>query len=268
MTTVEDLTKTQIILLTLLISFITSIATGIITTSLLAQAPQSVTQTIDRVVEHTIERVAPSATSTGPTQTIHDVTIVSVDDAIQSATATGAQSLVRIKSPIGPGGERAFYALGVIVTKTGVVLSDKRDLIAGGSYTVTLNDGTTLPASLMATSDTASLAIFKIEPDTAHATKGFPSMSVSKNEVRLGQTVVALQGEQKNTVAVGRILSVDADTSHATTDIMPSTETPGGMLLNLSGELVGLKTSNSDLTLPASTYTTLLPIQKLISQAR
>ena len=35
----EHLNKTQIILLTLLVSFVTSIATGIVTVSLLAQAP-------------------------------------------------------------------------------------------------------------------------------------------------------------------------------------------------------------------------------------
>ncbi|MBX4188984.1 serine protease [Candidatus Parcubacteria bacterium] len=264
MVTVEDLTKTQIILLTLLISFITSIATGIITTSLLAQAPQSVTQTIDRVIEHTVEKVVPSATSTN---TVREVTIVGVDEAIQSSTAKGADALVRIHTPIDASGNRQFYALGVVVTKSGFVLSDKRELIAGGSYSITLADGTTLPAALVSTSEIANLTLFKIQADPAHATKGFPTVGVSKIEAKLGQTVIALEGTEKTSVAVGRVLSVDVDTSHATTDVNPAGETFGGMLLNLSGELVGLKTSNDDLTLPPSTYLTIAPIQKLLSQA-
>ena len=43
----DDLNKNQIILLTLLISFVTSIATGIITTSLLQEAPVEVTRNIN-----------------------------------------------------------------------------------------------------------------------------------------------------------------------------------------------------------------------------
>ncbi len=80
MTTMEDLTKTQIVLLTLLVSFITSIATGIITTSLLAEAPQGVTQTIDRVVERTVERV----TTPSGGGTVKEVTVVKEGDAIVS----------------------------------------------------------------------------------------------------------------------------------------------------------------------------------------
>src|SRR3989338_3691505 len=40
---VENLTKQQIVLVTLLVSFVTSLATGIITVSLMEQEPQGVT---------------------------------------------------------------------------------------------------------------------------------------------------------------------------------------------------------------------------------
>jgi uncharacterized membrane-anchored protein YitT (DUF2179 family) len=56
----EDLNKNQIVLLTLLVSFVTSIATGIMTTSLLQVAPVEVTRNINRIVEKTIETVTPA----------------------------------------------------------------------------------------------------------------------------------------------------------------------------------------------------------------
>tara|TARA_B100000745_G_scaffold291264_1_gene230863 strand:- start:9028 stop:9837 length:810 start_codon:yes stop_codon:yes gene_type:complete len=54
---IEQLSKSQLLLLTLLVSFVTSTATGVLTVSLLEETPQTVTQTVNRVVERTIEKV-------------------------------------------------------------------------------------------------------------------------------------------------------------------------------------------------------------------
>src|SRR6185295_1104483 len=62
---IEKLTKSQIVLLTLLVSFVTSIATGIVTVSLMDQAPPAIAQTVNRVIEHTIETVVASSTPRG-----------------------------------------------------------------------------------------------------------------------------------------------------------------------------------------------------------
>jgi hypothetical protein len=58
----QDLNKSQLILLALLISFVTSIASAIATVSLLAQAPAPVTQTINRIVQNTVEKIVPTDT--------------------------------------------------------------------------------------------------------------------------------------------------------------------------------------------------------------
>jgi len=54
---IKELNKTQLILLTLLITFVVSIATGIVTVTLMQQMPKSATQTITNVIQRTIERV-------------------------------------------------------------------------------------------------------------------------------------------------------------------------------------------------------------------
>jgi hypothetical protein len=243
----EDLSKTQIVLLTLLITFITSIATGIITVSLLAQAPQGVTQTVERVVEQTVEQVAPTSPAAGTT--VKETTVVSEDDAIQSSIASALPSVVRISAPAGDGSQ-SFYALGVIVSKSGLIISDQRTVNQNATYTVTLADGTTFPA----VSTTGNMTLFKINADSAHAS-GFAAITLSKTALKLGQAVVAIEGKTTNAVDVGRTLSVDANAGKITTDITPASEIQGGALVNLSGDLVGLKTSNADLTIPASTYT-------------
>ena len=56
---IKDLTKTQLIMLAVLLSFVTSIATGITTVTLMQQAPSSVTVPLTQIVRQTVEKVAP-----------------------------------------------------------------------------------------------------------------------------------------------------------------------------------------------------------------
>ncbi|MFZ2048999.1 MAG: serine protease [Minisyncoccia bacterium] len=275
MTTMEDLTKTQIILLTLLVSFVTSIATGIITASLLAEAPLSVTQTINRVVERTIEKVNPTSTNS----TLKEVTVVKEEDSIMNSINSSTQSLVRIKEPIAVDGTQAFYAIGAIVSKTGLVISDKRGVILGGTYSITLADGSILPAIVAYVSDTERLAVFKIVLDTNHQ-NGLTPISFSSKELQLGQSVIAMEGREKNVVGIGRVTGLNTRTEKNSkgvdvtvpysveTDIDPTNEIQGSLLLNLSGELVGIKTSNDDLIVPARVYTAISPIRQAIEKTK
>lgn len=59
----KELNKSQLILLAILLSFVTSIATGITTVTLMQQAPSSVTVPINRIIRQTVEKIVPVATT-------------------------------------------------------------------------------------------------------------------------------------------------------------------------------------------------------------
>ncbi len=70
---IKDLTKTQLILLAVLLSFVTSIATGITTVTLMQQAPSSLTVPLTQIVRQTVEKVAPNtAIKTAATPALSD----------------------------------------------------------------------------------------------------------------------------------------------------------------------------------------------------
>ena len=124
----EHLTKHQIILLTLLVSFVTSIATGIVTVSLMDQAPTGVTRVVNQIVEHTVEKVIPS-TQGAAVVTTEKTVVVKDDDLAAQSIATVQKSLVRITAA---GGE-FLVARGVLVDNKGTALTDKSALLASGA---------------------------------------------------------------------------------------------------------------------------------------
>jgi hypothetical protein len=91
----EQLTKHQIVLLTLLVSFVTSIATGIVTVSLMGQAPPEVTKVVNQIVEHTVEKVIPSTQGASVASTEKTV-VVKDDDLAAQSIAKVQKSMIRI----------------------------------------------------------------------------------------------------------------------------------------------------------------------------
>lgn len=158
MTTIEDLNKTQLILLTLLVTFVTSIGTGIITASLLAEAPVSVTQTINRVVERTIETVAPAPLP-------KEVTLKNEDRLLLAAVDRAAQNVVRIQEKTENSTTTPVSFLGVIATKDGFVVSALDKVQPGKSYIAVLADDSRLSLTLATTSPQENIAIFKIRSE-------------------------------------------------------------------------------------------------------
>lgn len=246
MSIMEDLNKTQIILLCLLVSFVTSIGTGIISFSLLSEVPQTVTQTINRVVERTIEKVVPAITS-DKTPTKETTVVVKEEDLIIDAIGKISQNIVRIKF----GAEETFYGLGLIVSKDGLIVADKKLFDLNIAYKATLADGSTFSLLPISPKDGSSVVFFniaKIKQDTDTATFASAILSDS-DKLQLGQSVIAIAGVKSLSVATGRISTLEkidekSPLSLIKTDVVIKDNAFGGPILNLSGEVIGLNTAN------------------------
>ena len=88
---VKELNKSQLILLAILLSFITSIATGIVTVTLMQQAPVSVTEPINRVVKQTVEKIV-QVEGTPATNTV----VIKEEDLVVDAIAKNQPAIFTI----------------------------------------------------------------------------------------------------------------------------------------------------------------------------
>lgn len=263
----ENLSKQQIILLTLLVSFVTSIATGIVTVALMNQAPVGVTQTINRVVERTIEKVVPSTTPTKETQTIvKETVVVNKDDQIVSVIEKNSKSIVRIYSRENnysyDGESIKFVGIGVVVSDDNTIITDNNTFVfEGGKYFIKTDDGKNRDLSLLRAVPAEEIAVFKVKVDSKNPITLTKVLLISDDNLKLGQSVVFIGGESKDVVDTGIISGINTkeikkqDTSTSSVkNIISSIETTipskdfisGGLLLNLSGELIGVKTTYPD----------------------
>src|SRR3989344_2302754 len=94
----EHLTKAQIVLLTLFVSFVASMATGIVVVTLMDQAPDPVNQTITNVVERTIEKITPTFVEKPGKQII-----IKDEDLVVAAIEKNTKSTVALKFNKGRG---------------------------------------------------------------------------------------------------------------------------------------------------------------------
>ena len=257
----EELTKTQIILLTLLISFVTSIATGIVTVTLLDQAPPAVTQTINRVVERTVERIVPDKTQGA--SVITKTVVVKENDLITTTIEQNSKNLVRISMRAKGADLNSFAGLGVIVSSDGIVATDSSLLIEGFVYTGKLSDGSIYDLEIVE-EDGGPTALLKIVQEEDENIE-FSSAKISSDlsVLKLGQSVIALGGKNRTNVSLGIVsgliekdIEVPSDTedeetkivtllSFVETNISEQSVLPGSPLIDIFGDIVGISTASS-----------------------
>jgi hypothetical protein len=244
----ESLNKHQIILLALLVAFVASIATGITVVSLLGQSPQPVSQTINRVVEKTIETIVPSQAPSSQEQKTTTV-VVKDEDLTISAIDKNVKSIVRIYAPLADG-TNSFISNGVVVSDAGYVITDKASLTQSGvvgSYSANLADGTKISLEVVSSNEALGLTLMKPKL-SADQKVTFSSVSWADSEkVKLGQTIIALSLDTKKVVSIGNVGSIDTKDNKnisIVADAKITNSVAGAMLFNLNGEVVGMHTSS------------------------
>ena len=249
---IEQLTKSQIVLLTLLVSFVTSIATGIVSVSLLQQAPPSVTQTVNRVVEHTVERVVPKETQVATVITQEKTVTVKASDQIASAVSRARPSVVPVVSIGIDGKVGKVFTRGVAVSDH-YVATDATGVLKNGSYAL-LSGTDTMPLTLVTIDKEHNVALFGASSTTTKLT----AATLGTGAVNLGQTVIALTGTDALKVLDGIASAVDESTMEFETNVSKDTLTPGTAFTNTDGAIIGMYTGDASHIVPASALVTLV----------
>jgi hypothetical protein len=246
----EELSQSQIVLLTLLVSFVTSMATGIVTVSLMSQAPVSVAETVNRVIQKTIHEVAPSVAS-APSAPVVTTVVVHDADQIAGAVAKASSSIVRLYSHDGT----QLLGLGVITKAGGTIATDVSALGALTDVAVVFADGSKSFASFAISSATTGVAYLSIATSTATSTPAWSPITFGTSP-RLGQSVVLISGKSRTMIQSGLVNTLvpasDTAPALAETSISGDNVLYGSPIVDTTGALIGLSTSISRAVSPSA----------------
>ncbi len=240
----EKLTKHQIILLTLLVSFMTSIATGIVTVSLMNQASPQVTRIINQVVQQTVEKVVPvqQGPITGGTVV---KTVVQSDDVVAQSVSAARKGIIRITVK----GSDKLIARGIIINSSGMALTDREALIDSGAsaFDAILFSGQRVPITIP-TGQSSADPILRIAVTVGTSTGFAPAYLADPQKLTLGEGVIRIDGIAADTVSEGVIAMIpSSSSSNSPTEVEASmtSQTPGSVLLSLFGDVIALSTTVS-----------------------
>ncbi len=248
---IEHLTKHQIVLLAFLVGFVTSIATGIVTVSLMNQAPPSVTRTINQIVERTVEKVVPAAAApasqgaagaAAATITKETTVVVKNDDLIAQSIASVQKGIVRIVSL---NDRNTLAARGVAIDAKGVILSDRGSLEPLGTinFEAILPGGERVPAVMRIPVGTSTVAILDLQ--LASSSNKLVAVSIADaGKLQLGGSVIRIGGSGADTVGTGVIAKLP-DSHYGLVQATVVSTTPGSIIVNSFGDLIGITTSDS-----------------------
>lgn len=253
----EELNKTQLVLLALLVSFVTSIATGIVTVALMEQAPRGITQTINRVVERTVEIVQP-----GEEKVVTYETVVIESEFIKTAVQKNLKGLVIFYAENDTQSREAVGG-GFLISADGMAVMDADTLarIIGDDMSAEYN-GTTFNVKVFSYEKGSDFAIVHLEIDEENTSidESFfkPLSFAEEKDVSLGNTVVAVSAMNDIEIASGIVtrlemekvvkegqITVAGGVRYIHTSIGMPIYASGGPLILLDGSVVGMVISTS-----------------------
>lgn len=231
---INDLNKSQLLLLAILLSFITSIATGITTVTLMEQAPVSVTAPINRVIQQTVEKIQQVEGKT----TVQTV-IVKEEDLVVDALAKNQSASFTISRELGNDDNGKFEdpaGRGFAVSEKNIIVADASLVQNNENYLVENSSGKFRAEFI--SKDDRGFSFLKIgEPVDGESklTYVVPD-SADMSKMKIGQKVLILASGISSFIFQGeRDIKSNINPSHA-----------GAMILNLEGEVLGIALSNPD----------------------
>ncbi len=243
----DHLTKQQVILLALLVSFATAVSTGITIFSLADNSTNpGVQQIAYRVIEKTISQVAsdspvrkiiPDSVQNVAVQTPQPLSISDIADQTSG-------SLIRIYKTVVGTTTHEFVTLGVMTSGNNIIAADGLDLNASLNYVTVLSDKKEYQITFVKELG-AGLALFKMNDEVAAKTiSTIKILPLAK--LKIGFNVIAIGGDQSsNVVSTGIIKQISSvplngkNISVLTTDFKPTTSASSLILLDTNANLIG-----------------------------
>ncbi len=236
---IKELNKSQLILLAVLLSFVTSIATGITTVTLMQQAPASFTTPVNRVIQQTVEKIQQVEGKT-ITQTV----VVKEEDLVVDAIAKNQSAVFSIikevqnadytTSEVSAGRGFAVYTDGTIAADATLVPDKEVYYVKNSSgkfkadFVSTNKDGFSF-LKLGAPVNGTDKPVFAVP-----AFGDLSSMKIGQDVIVLGNTVGSSIFEGLNT--------------NKSIDLNVSKSNAGGLVLDLNGEALGMALSPDNTT--------------------
>lgn len=226
---IKDLNKSQLILLAVLLSFITSIATGITTVTLMQQAPASFTVPVNRVIQQTVEKIQQVEGKT----TIQTV-VVKEEDLVVDAIAKNTSSVFTITKD----GQDAEFnnaevsaGKGLVVSESGIVAVDATQAFdKSGKYYVKNSSGK-FKAELVAT-DKSGISFLKIGTPVDGVAKLLFTMPAfgDLEKMKTGQKIIIYGTSISSVIYEG----------DKTIPVIGSKGSAGGAVMDLDGNILGM----------------------------
>lgn len=227
---IEQLSKSQLLLLTLLVSFVTSTATGVLTVSLLEETPQTITQTVNRVVERTVERVEQGEQGAAVV-TRETTVVVKEEDVLGDSVQAHVTRVVDLH--VGTTTTSAI-ASGLFLPSKGLIVSGTEG-IKEGKLLIKFADGT-VAAGELASSDENGLSIITpvlTEDQKLPTITGYEFLTEG---VRRGQSIAALTA--RGAVESGIISLING--VEIETNLSQSRLPYGATAISTLGDIIGM----------------------------
>lgn len=280
---INDLNKTQLILIALLLSFVTSIATGIVTVSLMEQAPPGVTQTINRVVEKTVQVVEPQKEA----QIITEQTVIRESDMVADAIKKNQPGYVSLYTKTSEAVKEEI-ASGFVVNSDGLAATTDSVVAAYNDTNVFAEYGGKEYNTQLVSFDLERYVVIVrlVDPENVDESSNgnFKPVSLRENPViSLGKTVVAVDTTNDTSIGAGMVTRIEMeDTSSEDTGDEKNTEemriryihtsvemdksVEGGPLMLVDGSIVGVNFVSNEGAILATPITAVDKMLRSISQ--